>query len=147
MSIPTNAKASFAQTRIEQAYAAAEAGEGWLNLGRLWNVTNSAAMQWCQSRIPADIYAKIGRNGQDQKSTTKGRRRYEHSKPKVHVYVSAPGAHFDTCQYMRLDAGKLSKCGKPSDGKAHCEGCRRQLLTQPAGSNYRNHALIGVVSR
>lgn len=147
MGIPNKRRAEFAQERIEQIYAAAEAGEGWVKLGLLWGVTNSCALQWSQTRVPSEVWKKIGQNGQKCKGPSESRRRYNHSKPKVEHFTPRATESNTRCRRKRLELGKLVRCNADSNGHDHCEGCRHELAVQHSGSNYRNHALIGVVSR
>jgi len=147
MGIPNKRRAEFAQERIEQAYAAAEAGDGWVKLGRLWGVTNSCALQWSQTRLPAEVWKKIGQNGQKSKGPGERRRHYEHSKPKLEKFVYASGQTNQFCARLRYIGRELSRCNADTNGKTYCPTCAHELAVQHSGSNYRNHALIGVVSR
>ena len=146
MAIQNKRRADFIQTRVEQAYAAAEAGDGWVKLGRLWGVSNACALQWCQGRVPADICAKIAANGTASRETG-NYRKYDTSKPKLQAHKFHPRlVVFDGCQYQWLEGGGLFRCGKPSEGKARCKSCEQRLATRHVGSSYRNYALIGMVS-
>lgn len=145
MAIPNKRRADFIQARIEQAYAAAEAGDGWVKLGRLWGCSNACALQWCQGKVPADICAKIAKNGTASRETG-NYRKYTYSKPEMHSHFRRSPTPFDGCQYQWLEQGVLFRCGKPSDGKARCKACAQRLATKHVGSSYRNYALIGMVS-
>lgn len=146
MAIPNKRRADFIQARVEQAYAAAESGDGWVKLGRLWGCSNACALQWCQGKVPADICAKIAANGTASRETG-NYRKYDSSKPKAHSTKFVPRVVvFDGCQYQWLEGGVLFRCGKPIEGKARCKSCAQRLATKHVGSSYRNYALIGMVS-
>jgi len=49
--------------RVVQAAKAAEAGDGWTDLGKLWGMSNSGALMWCRTYVPRDVFEKIAENG------------------------------------------------------------------------------------
>lgn len=135
MTLPTNKRAEWTQRRIEQAYAAAEAGEGWTALGRLWETSNAGALMWARTHLPKDVLRKIGENGLKAKVSTRGRRLYEYAKPAI-VKTPPTMARTEACQFKWLDAGELVQCGEPTGGKTYCQACDQYRATQPAGSRY-----------
>lgn len=144
MSISSIDRAAKAEKRIAEAYAAAENGDGWVNLGRLWGMSNASALMWCQSRLPEAIWKKIGQNGLHGKYPTRGRRKYYHQKPEVQIVAQAPRQPNQFCVRVRYSEGQLHRCCAETKGKTYCKACAHELATQHCGSSYRNYALVGV---
>lgn len=129
----------WTQTRIEQAYAAAENGDGWTDLGRQWGgMSSSGALMWCRNHLPVEVMGQIGRNGIAKLKgahPNKGRR-YEFARPPMQHFNKREPVHYDTCQRWFYEPGNLHQCGAESDGKPHCAECVRQLSAGPTGRRY-----------
>lgn len=143
MAIPNKRRADFIQKRTEQAYAAAEAGDGWVNLGKLWGCSNACALQWCQGRVPQEICAKIAANGTAARETG-NYRKYNNSKPKVTRLHIEPRPANQFCARLSYVNRELHRCNAPTEGKTYCRQCSHEIAVKHSGSNYRNYAFIGV---
>ena len=142
MSIATQTRAKWIQERIEQAYAAAANGDGWIALGKLWGASNASALQWCQQRIPPEICNKIGENGRASRAKDGDYRKYEYlySKPVMGARPVSEPRRYQTCQHMFWTRSKgLHACGAETrDCKPTCEDCKRLELTGPVGSRFHS---------
>lgn len=138
MSIPRNAQAAWIQTRVEQVYAAADNGQGWKDLSRLWSVTNACALQWAGRHVPADVCKRVGQNGLRAREG-KGVRKFAHNKkPETNVHVFKPKPRIETCQHWSYANLQLVQCGAPTtDGKPTCSACAK-LESRGAGGQRRD---------
>ena len=133
--------------RIAQAYAAAENGDGWIELGKLWGASNASAHQWCQPRLPPEICQKIGMNGRVGRERGKCRK-YDYIRAGAEDAIRSPGERrrYTTCQHWHYFDRKLTQCGNPTEnGKPTCDDCRHIEGLRP-GPTYKNYTLTGMVS-
>lgn len=138
MSIPSKARAEWIANRVNDAYASAEAGQGWTEVGRKWGMSKSGALMWCRDHLPAEVFHKIGRNGLRQASPNKGNV-YHYSKPKVEPKPPSRSiAPNQFCQYVWLDAGKLQRCLQPTKGHTYCADCLSAEGSKHLGSRFHS---------
>lgn len=136
-------RSEWIKERVAQAHAAAERGDGWIELGKLWGASNASALQWCQQRVAPDICNKIGMNGRKRREGHKARtyRKYEYINGGDQVGFRSVGEprRYETCQHWSYQDHKLQQCGAPTkNGKPTCDDCKRIELEGPSGSRFHS---------
>jgi hypothetical protein len=123
---------AWTQQRVDQAYAAAENGDGWTDLGRLWgDMSSSGALMWCRNHVPLSVMHQIGRNGLANLKNAhqhKGRR-YEFEKPRMLEHRFGASEVNQACRKITYRDGGIFECGAETDGTTYCRPCAKHLIT------------------
>lgn len=126
MSFPNKEREDRIRERMAQATAAALSGDGWVQLGKTWNMTAAGALTWCRSHVPKEIMQQIGKNGYHRR-TPRSENRERHYEGGRLVLKGPPRTQprrFVTCQHWFYRDRQAVQCGAPTEnGKPTCKAC------------------------
>lgn len=127
MNVPRADYPEFFARRLADVKYAAESGDGWPTLGRLWDVGTNAANEWSRQHAPREHCLQISQNG---RRARKGPRLQSKPKPSNVVQLRPE----KPCNHWLYIEGQAVQCGAPTKGKHACPSC---LQREGAAAGYQ----------